>query len=61
MRKVDPLDPMYMKGYNDGKLAAVKGFARRFKKLQQTKGIGDKTIQKMVEVMELPIEGEGDK
>lgn len=49
-----------MKGYNDGfeagKKRAVDHFATGFEKLQNTKGIGEKTIKKMIEVMELPVE-----
>lgn len=52
---MNPLNPIYLKGFNDGKREAVKEFARRFEQLQHVKGIGPKTIQKMVEVMQLPI------
>lgn len=52
---INPFNPLYLKGFHDGKRAAVEEFARRFEKLQRTKGIGPKTIQKMVEVMELPL------
>ena len=52
---INPFNPLYLKGFHDGKRAAVEEFAKRFEKLQRTKGIGPKTIQKMVEVMELPL------
>lgn len=52
---INPFNPLYLKGFHDGKRAAVEEFAKRFEKLQRTKGIGPKTIQKMIEVMELPI------
>ena len=54
--KINPLNPMYMTGFNDGKRAAVNEFAKRFEELQNTKGIGPKTIEKMIEVMRLPVE-----
>lgn len=58
--KINPLNPFYMKGYNDGfedgKKRAVEHFAEKFEKLQNTKGIGEKTIRKMIEVMELPVD-----
>lgn len=58
--KINPLDPVYMKGYNDGfeagKRRAVDHFAEGFEKLQNTKGFGEKTIRKMIEAMELPVE-----
>lgn len=58
--KLNPLDPHYMKGYNDGfeagKKRAVDHFAEGFEKLQNTKGFGEKTIIKMIEAMGLPVE-----
>lgn len=53
--KIVPINADYWRGFNDGKRAAVNEFAERFERLQQVKGIGPKTLEKMVEVMELPL------
>jgi hypothetical protein len=54
--EINPLNPLYLKGFHDGKRAAINEFCDRFERLQQTKGIGEKTMRKMVEVMNLPLE-----
>ncbi len=54
--KVNPFHPLYLKGHKDGRISTIKEFDKRFQKLQQTKGIGPKTLLKIVEVMNLPIE-----
>ena len=58
--KINPLDPKYSKGYNDGfkagQKATCKQFADGFGKLLSEKGIGKKTIMKMIKVMNLPME-----
>lgn len=62
--KITPFNPLYLKGFNDGRKAGIQEgkeatidhFIIGFEKLQKVKGIGPKTIQKMIEAMELPIE-----
>ncbi|WP_209121537.1 hypothetical protein [Alkalihalobacillus sp. BA299] len=58
--KIDPLNPIYLKGFNDGyeagKKVAVDYFADGFEKLQNTKGVGEKTIRKMIKAMDLPVD-----
>lgn len=53
---VNPLERKYWEGFNDGKMAAINEFAKRFERLQEVKGIGEKTIRKMIDVMKLPVE-----
>ena len=62
--KIDPLNPLYFKGYSkgfeDGKKAVINHFSERFENLQQTKGFGEKTLMKIIEALDLPMM-EGDE
>ena len=57
--KIDPLNPMYFKGYrkgfDDGKKAVINHFSERFENLQQKKGFGEKTLIKIIEALDLPM------
>ncbi|TLS37753.1 hypothetical protein [Pseudalkalibacillus caeni] len=47
-------------GMEAGRRQAVLAFAERFDRLANTKGFGEKTMEKIIKVMELPVEEEVD-
>lgn len=54
------LQKAWMEGYNAGLKAGHKEacyvFAHKFEQLQEAKGIGPKTMKRVVEAMDLPLE-----
>ncbi|WP_078428787.1 helix-hairpin-helix domain-containing protein [Alkalihalobacterium alkalinitrilicum] len=62
--KMNPLNPLYLKGFNDGaevgkremKDAMVDHFIERLENLYKVPGIGEKTIQKIIKALDLPVE-----
>lgn len=58
--KINPLNPLYLKGFNDAEVASrekyIEQIEQRLNNLQKMDGIGPKTMEKVAEAFGLEYE-----